>query len=53
MLWPLGKALQTAENSTFILGQTSSPCQKADTAAWSVGSVRPLIGGGGAVEEAE
>ena len=52
-LWSLGKALQTAENSTFILQQASSQCQKAEKEAWSTGSVRALIGGGGTVEEAE
>lgn len=52
MLRSLGKALQTAENST-LLQQTSSECQKAEKETWSMGSVRPLMGGGGAVEEAE
>lgn len=53
MLRSLGEALQTAENSTFILRQTSCPCQKADTATWSVGSVRPLIGGGRVIPREE
>lgn len=53
MLCSLGKALQTAENSTFILQQTSSWCQrqKNKRGQWAVSD--PLIGGGGAVEEAE
>lgn len=43
MLGSLGKALQTAENSTFIPRQTSSQCQEADPAAWSVGSIDPWL----------